>query len=37
MNQQGPGVMLNPRGQALVNAVYTALGYRSNASGAWTR
>ena len=37
MNQMGPGLLLNERGQALVDATYQALGYRSDASGAWTR
>jgi CubicO group peptidase (beta-lactamase class C family) len=37
MNRMGPGIMLNPRGQALVDATYKALGYCSNASGYWTR
>ena len=37
MNQMGPGLLLNDRGQALVDATYEALGYRSNASGAWSR
>lgn len=37
MNQQGLGVMLNERGQALVDAAYLSLGYASNASGAWLR
>jgi CubicO group peptidase (beta-lactamase class C family) len=36
MNQQGLGVMLNERGQGLVDAAYRALGYRTNESGAWT-
>jgi CubicO group peptidase (beta-lactamase class C family) len=35
MNQMGLGTALNPRGQALVDAVYAALGYESNASGSW--
>ena len=35
MNKQGRGVLLNERGQALVDAVYRALGCRSNRSGAW--
>ena len=35
MNRMGTGLLLNDRGQALVDAVYGALGYRSNASGAW--
>ena len=35
MNKQGRGVCLNERGQSLVDAVYRALGYRGNESGAW--
>jgi len=35
MNRMGTGVLLNERGQSLVDAAYLALGYRSNASGAW--
>jgi CubicO group peptidase (beta-lactamase class C family) len=35
MNRQGRGVLLNERGQALVDAVYTALGCRSNRLGVW--
>ncbi|MEX0838344.1 MAG: serine hydrolase domain-containing protein [Parvibaculum sp.] len=35
MNRMGSGILLNSRGQALVDATYTALGYRSNASGVW--
>jgi CubicO group peptidase (beta-lactamase class C family) len=35
MNRQGPGVLLNERGQALVDAVYRALGYRSDRHGRW--
>jgi len=35
MNRMGSSILLNDRGQALVDAVYAALGYRSNASGAW--
>jgi CubicO group peptidase (beta-lactamase class C family) len=37
MNQMGPGLLLNPRGQALVDATYRCLGYRSNQSGVWRR
>lgn len=37
MNQMGGGLMLNDRGQSLVDATYKALGYRSDASGAWAR
>ena len=36
MNQMGLGLLLNDRGQSLVDAAYKALGYRSNAGGAWT-
>lgn len=35
MNQMGLGLLLNDRGQSLVDAAYKALGYRSNASGVW--
>ena len=37
MNQMGGGLLLNERGQSLVDAAYTALGYSSNASGSWAR
>ncbi len=37
MNQMGPGLLLNDRGQSVVDAAYRALGYTSNSSGAWTR
>jgi CubicO group peptidase (beta-lactamase class C family) len=37
MNRMGEGMLLNERGQGLVDAVYRSLGYRSNASGAWQR
>jgi CubicO group peptidase (beta-lactamase class C family) len=36
MNRMGTGILLNERGQSLVDAAYGALGYRSCASGAWT-
>ncbi|HMM15599.1 MAG TPA: serine hydrolase domain-containing protein [Parvibaculum sp.] len=36
MNRMGMGILLNERGQALVDAAYRSLGYRSNASGVWT-
>lgn len=35
MNRMGPGILLNARGQSLVDTCYRLLGYRSNASGAW--
>ncbi|MCW5747745.1 MAG: beta-lactamase family protein [Alphaproteobacteria bacterium] len=37
MNRMGPGLLLNDRGQALVDATYRALGYRSKDAGVWTR
>jgi CubicO group peptidase (beta-lactamase class C family) len=37
MNQMGIGILLNDRGQSLVDAAYSALGYRGNAGGAWTQ
>lgn len=37
MNQMGAGLLLNERGQGLIDATYKSLGYTSNASGAWTR
>ena len=35
MNQMGLGLLLNDRGQSLVDAAYRAIGYRGNAGGAW--
>ena len=37
MNQMGKGILLNDRGQALVDAAYRSLGYRTNAGGSWVR
>ena len=37
MNRMGAGILLNPRGQSLVDSAYQSLGWRSNASGAWQR
>lgn len=34
MNKQGPGTLLNPRGQSLVDATYRSLGY-VEAGGNW--
>lgn len=36
MNQMGQGIMLNDRGQALVDAAYRALGCTSDKGGVWT-
>ncbi len=35
MNRMGAGILLNERGQALVDAAYNSLGWGSNATGAW--
>jgi len=37
MNQMGQSLLMNDRGQSLIDAAYEALGYASNASGAWMR
>jgi CubicO group peptidase (beta-lactamase class C family) len=37
MNRMGAGILLNDRGQTLIDATYRALGYRSDAGGAWAR
>ena len=37
MNQMGSGILLNERGQGLVDAAYLGLGYISNDSGVWRR
>src|SRR5439155_22367730 len=35
MNKQGRGVLLNARGQSLVDATYRALGYQTDCHGRW--
>jgi CubicO group peptidase (beta-lactamase class C family) len=37
MNQMGAGLLVNDRGQSLIDAAYKALGYRTDAPGAWVR
>ena len=37
MNQMGAGILLNERGQSLVDATYKAMGYRTNMTGAWIK
>mgnify|MGYP005849939653 CR=1 FL=1 len=37
MNRMGAGLLLNERGQAVVDAAYRALGYRTDAPGVWVR
>jgi len=35
MNRMGPGILMNERGQSLIDAAYRCLGYQSNQSGIW--
>lgn len=37
MNRMGRGLLLNDRGQSLVDAAYRAIGYTSNDAGVWRR
>ncbi|MBU2648038.1 beta-lactamase family protein [bacterium] len=37
MNRMGEGIMINSRGQSLVDAAYHSLGYTSDQGGVWTR
>jgi CubicO group peptidase (beta-lactamase class C family) len=37
MNRMGQGILLNARGQSLIDAAYQSLGYRSRESGNWLR
>lgn len=37
MNHLGPGVLVDERGQSVIDAIYRALGYRSNAPGVWVK
>jgi len=37
MNRMGNGLMLNERGQSLVDATYRALGFAGNEGGVWAR
>lgn len=37
MNKMGNGLLVNERGQSLIDAAYKAVGYSSNAAGAWMR
>lgn len=37
MNRMGGGILLNERGQSLLDATYRCLGYRANTSGFWTK
>jgi CubicO group peptidase (beta-lactamase class C family) len=37
MNRMGAGILLNERGQGVVDAAYRAIGYQTSAPGAWIR
>lgn len=37
MNRMGPGLLMNERGQSLVDAAYRSLGYRNKDGGVWVR
>lgn len=37
MNKMGNGLLVNERGQSLIDAAYKAIGYSTNAPGAWIR
>jgi len=37
MNQMGPGLLMNERGQSLVDAAYLALGYKNKDGGVWVK
>jgi CubicO group peptidase (beta-lactamase class C family) len=37
MNKMGAGILLNSRGQSLVDTTYQCLGYTTNAPGCWVR
>lgn len=37
MNRMGPGLLLNERGQSLVDAAYRSLGYTGKDGGVWTK
>ncbi len=37
MNRMGPGLLMNERGQALVDAAYLSLGYTGKDGGVWVK
>jgi len=37
MNRMGPGLLMNGRGQPLVDAAYRALGYKNKDGGVWVK
>ena len=37
MNRMGPGLLMNERGQTLVDAAYLSLGYKNKDGGVWVK
>jgi CubicO group peptidase (beta-lactamase class C family) len=37
MNRMGPGLLMNQRGQSLVDAAYLSLGYKDKDGGVWVK
>lgn len=37
MNRMGPGLLMNERGQGLVDAAYLSLGYKNKDAGVWAK
>jgi CubicO group peptidase (beta-lactamase class C family) len=37
MNRMGPGLLMNERGQALIDATYLSLGYKNKDGGVWVK
>ena len=37
MNRMGPGLLMNERGQALIDAAYLSLGYSNKDGGVWVK
>ena len=37
MNRMGPGLLMNERGQALIDAAYLSLGYTNKDGGVWVK
>lgn len=37
MNQMGPGILMNRRGQALVDAAYLSMGFKTKDGGVWVK
>ncbi len=37
MNQMGPGLLMNGRGQRLADAAYLSMGFKNKDGGVWAR